>query len=417
MALSIRTKGASLLSNIAWNSCGSLVYLAANWLLTVLVVLFDQSYTASGTLAVAMSVGNIAATIVLFRTRTIQVSDINNEYKSIDFIFLKILSSGLAIAICFIYSLFTVKPECLWTVMLYVMFKISDSIVDAYHGIDQKHSRLDIAGKSQIIRGLLLVPAFAIAFKLFDSLNASFIAMFALTLLTILFYDIPASKRLEQISIEFNAKRIGSLVLVCVPGFIAGLLCTAVVSYARQYYGFNIGTSSLGIYAAIATPAVIVQALAGYIYAPFLGPIAEMYASRDSKKIGRFLLWYCLALLIILAVCIVVFNLIGDAALTIFYGSEIASYSWLMTPILVCTALTACIFFLVDVLIVFRSFTGAVCVSCLSYIFCLVSCGCFINYFGMNGISYCIIMSYFLGCVVAFCFLTVQIKNMHREAM
>ena len=54
-------------TDVLWNSVGSLVYLGCTWLTTVLVVLLSDDYQASGSLAIAMAVGNVFSTIALFR--------------------------------------------------------------------------------------------------------------------------------------------------------------------------------------------------------------------------------------------------------------------------------------------------------------------------------------------------------------
>ena len=76
--------GLSIGKNMAWNSFGSLVYLGCNWLTTVLVVIIYPTYEASGCLASAMAVGNVVATIVLFKVRAFQVSDIEKQFRTSD---------------------------------------------------------------------------------------------------------------------------------------------------------------------------------------------------------------------------------------------------------------------------------------------------------------------------------------------
>ena len=68
-----KTKELSVEQSLVWNSVGSMVYLICNWLITVLVVTLGSDISMSGSLAVAMSVGNIFATIVLLRARPVLI--------------------------------------------------------------------------------------------------------------------------------------------------------------------------------------------------------------------------------------------------------------------------------------------------------------------------------------------------------
>lgn len=65
------TEGLSLQKNMAWNSIGSLIYLECSWLTTVLVVTLSTDYVDSGALAVAMAVGNLVASIFMFKVRSV----------------------------------------------------------------------------------------------------------------------------------------------------------------------------------------------------------------------------------------------------------------------------------------------------------------------------------------------------------
>ena len=63
-----------------------------------------------------------------------------------------------------------------------------------------------------------------------------------------------------------------------------------VVSVARQYFSWACGVDQLGLYAAVATPAVLIQALARYLYAPSLVPLAERWESEENGAFTKYLL-------------------------------------------------------------------------------------------------------------------------------
>ena len=159
-------KELSIGQSIAWNSLGNITYLGCSWLITILVVLLGADYSASGQLAVAMSVGNVFATIVLFRVRPVQVSGSYSQFDSSVFVGARWVTSIAAVIICCIYGLLTVSKSNYEIVALYCLFKFVESYIDVLHGIDQINNRLDYAAVSQILRGVLLVAGFIAGLQL-----------------------------------------------------------------------------------------------------------------------------------------------------------------------------------------------------------------------------------------------------------
>ncbi len=178
----------SLAHGVAWNAVGSLVYSVANWLTTVLVVVLGDSLELSGNLAIAMAIGNLTATIALFNLRPIQVSDVEGSFSTSQFVSFRIVTSFVACLISVGYALLTVAPYCLEVVVAYIAFKIADSFVDVLHGVDQCHNRLDIVGKSQMLRGVLVVMIFSIAIKLTNDLALAIWLISIATVVVVVFF-------------------------------------------------------------------------------------------------------------------------------------------------------------------------------------------------------------------------------------
>ena len=395
-------KELSLQKNMAWNSIGSLIYLGCSWLTTVLVVTLSTDYADSGALAVAMAAGNLVASISLFKVRPVQVSVSDDSFSTGDFVGLRIATSLFALLFVFIYSSVTVTPGNYGVVALYALFKVVESFVDVFHGVFQKHNRLDYAGKSQIIRGVLLLASFVIGLSLFRSLATSILLMALSSLMAILLYDRVIALSYGSISPRFNGLVLSSLIRKCFAGFVSSLLITMVVSVARQSYGISFGNEELGHYAAVATPCVIIQALASYIYAPLYGKIADADKKRADASVGRLVAKVLSAIVLITAICLLASFLLGDLALEIIYGSSIAPYVYLIYGALVSTACAATISFLLDVLIILGKTKSILCFSLLPILLCFGG----INFLGAdpNSISMVISICYLASIVpLAFC--------------
>ena len=69
----------NLKKNMIWNAAGNLIYMACQWIVTVLVTNLGDFYDA-GVLSIAMSVSATFRTLAMFGIRNYQVSDIDDKY-------------------------------------------------------------------------------------------------------------------------------------------------------------------------------------------------------------------------------------------------------------------------------------------------------------------------------------------------
>ena len=327
-------KELSIGQSIAWNSLGNITYLGCSWLITILVVLLGADYSASGQLAVAMSVGNVFATIVLFRVRPVQVSGSYSQFDSSVFVGARWVTSIAAVIICCIYGFLTVSKSNYEIVALYCLFKFVESYIDVLHGIDQINNRLDYAAVSQILRGVLLVAGFIAGLQLFNSLPAAILLMSLSSLLVLVLYDNNRAKQFSSVTPSFALGPIASLLRICAPGFLASFCCTAVVSIVRQRYGLIYGDQLLGVYAAVAAPTVIVQALISYLYAPLLGPLASRWNKKDYAGVIHSIKRVALVGVAATLLLTIASLLFGEPVLRLLLGNGAANCSYYLPAML-----------------------------------------------------------------------------------
>lgn len=369
-ALHNKDERLSLKSNMIWNSVGSFVYLVCNWLITVLVVSLSTSYSASGALAVAMAVGNIAATIALFKVRPVQVASSDEDYLLCDYVGFRLATSFAALLFSAVYAVFTTSIDNLLPVNLYVVFKIIESFVDVYHAEFQRNDRMDLSGISQIIRGLLIVASFSAGLILFQNLTASIVLMVVSELVVIVLFDQRLIGGYSSSRPRFSWYRMRRLAVLCAPGFCSTLFLTFVVSNVRQSFGIQYGNEALGVYAAIATPTVIVQTLASFIYSPLYGPIGDAFRRGDGRWLISLIIKLIAAVFAILFFGCLVARVLGRPFFELLYGTGISSQVYLIYGALVSTAASAILYFLLDCLIVMNCQRGLLLCSVVPLVLC-----------------------------------------------
>lgn len=391
--------GLSVGKNMAWYSVGSITYLACQWFLSVIVARMSSGFDDAGALALAMAIGNIFTPLAYYNTRTYLVSDLKGEYSNSQYVAFRVLTTLLAFVGCSIYAALTTGASIL-PVLAFLIYKIFVSIIDILHGVDQRFSRLDFAGISLIAQGLSSLAAFSIVFWITQNLTMAVNAM-TLTAIVILFaFDWRSSNRLDDVFPKISLGVAMRLAKACLPAVLAAVLCSSVVTIARQYLYFMYGEAELGSYASVATLAVIVQVAATYIYNPLLGTFAKLVEEKKEKRLLGLIAKVCGAIVVVTALTSILFFLFGEFGLLLLFGEKIVPYAELLQPMLLCTAATAYVWLFMDMLIVLRRMRDVLIGNVVSFLLVFPLAYFLILGCGANGVSFAGAIAYVAGGVV-----------------
>lgn len=399
-----KTTPLSTKANTIWNGLGCLFYLGCQWVTTLLVVVLSSNYDNSGILAFAMSIGNMFAAVALYKIRTYQVSDTKDTYSAdayVGFRLVSVAASGI-LATCYLL-LITKSVPMIIASLLYMAFKADESFNDVFYGIEQKQRRMDYIGKSQVMRGFASLVGFSVPLALTGNLYAAIIGMTVCCMCVTILYD-----RRNAMMFGFSKPSISrdqaiKLGRACLMPTIANLLATSIVSVVRQRYGIAYGEELLGIYASVATPAVLVQAAASYLYSPLIGILAECKADKGSSSFIKMFFKILLMLLVCILLLVVVCSVPGQAFLTAVYGASIADYVWLLPYALIATGSVALLYYVNDVLIVLRNGGGQLIINVAALALATLLIGPLAASFAMNGINLAIIGSCLAATCVGIC--------------
>ena len=280
--------------------------------------------------------------------------------------------------------------------LLYLVFKTDESFSDVLYGIYQKNGRMDYIGISQFIRGILSLIAFSAGLALTDSLPTAIISMTTSCMLVTIVYDLPHARRFGSIKPIFDNSALLALAKICFFAMLASLLANSIVSSVRQYYGIVNGSEALGHYASVATPAVLIQVAATYLYSPLIGKLAAdlkkdrvLFLKSFIKTMGM--------LVLVMGICVLALSLVGSSLLTIAFGNSIQPYTYLFPYVLTATAAVGLLLYCNDVLIIQRRMKQTLFCNGIAFACAVASAMPFIALFDMNGINYSII----LGCSIA----------------
>ena len=389
----------SMKRNMLWNSAGSFTNLLAQWLITVLVVRIASGYDAAGLYSLAVSVYGIFAPVAQYRMYTYQISDTHHENTVGEYFTLRVITNGIALVACFGYALLTCPLSAVPAIMLYGLFKSAALLIDVFHACDQRHYRMDYIGISLAMQGVSSLAIFALAFSLTQNLEIT-LALMSLALLVIgLVYDMPRSNGFEKLRLGITWRKTRYLLLKCLPIVIGALAMAAAVSAPRQYLFDAMGEAALGVYASVAAPVAIIQTGASYIYYPLIGYFADYYDRGEKRKLIGLLLRVTGGIALVGVACAVLLELFGAPILEMFFANNIGQYAYLLVPMIVSAMITAYVWFLNDLLIAVRDFRGNLIGSIVPLVVALACMVPFVQWWGMNGVSFTAIASYLAAAV------------------
>jgi O-antigen/teichoic acid export membrane protein len=194
------------------------------WVITYLVIIISGA-TDAGLLALAISSTNVFYTISVWGMRTYQVSDLQGKFADNTYIMSRFITCVVSILACAVFVFvkgFSVEQR--YCILLYMVFKISEALADVYNGIVQRHWRMDIIGKSYIVRAILTVAAFCLVLEFTDSLLLAILAMMICSYAVIFSYDIVQTVKIAHVKIRIDFHGIDKLLITCAPLIVCSFL-------------------------------------------------------------------------------------------------------------------------------------------------------------------------------------------------
>lgn len=373
-------------NNMIWNSIGATIYSGCQWLLTVLVVRLNGNYADAGILSLAMSVANPLYNLATLNLRTFQVSNMLDQFSDCDFLVNRLFSSGISILL--VSCWLAVKGYDSYTVLciiIFSFFKLSECIADVMHGMYQKVWRLDIAGKSFLMRGAALLAAFCCGELLFSNLLAAICLMAVSAHGIIYFYDFRQCKQYVNPDFEFTKKNVFRLFRFAAPLALYSLFLNIIATVPRVQIETQYGEEALGIFASIAIPTAIIQQTASFIFNPLMGIFAECRKNNDRKGLMR-LLALCIGSILLISVgSVIVSELLGEWGLVLLFGESIREYTFLLTPVVYTAILTAVIWFLCGLMTVYEDYTALAVITATALGLCFIAAPNFVKKSGLMG--------------------------------
>jgi O-antigen/teichoic acid export membrane protein len=332
--------------NASLTLAGNVVYSACQWGLLVALARLGSPEMV-GQFALGLAVSGPIMLLFSLQLRAVQATDAAGSNHFSEYLALRLLTSAIALGAIACVALFVVDGGAAALVVLLVgSTKILESVSDVYRGLMQYAERMDRVAVSMALRGLVTLPAFALALLLGGGLIAAVSAMMAASLVVWWGWDVRTARRLCQpvpgngpargalfgVHPRFTAPALFGLARTALPlGLVAMLL--SLNSYAPQYAVKQLGTAELGIFAALLYTALASRVLIGAVGQSASPRLARLY---ESGNLAAFRKLHGKLLRVGIAVSLLALAgaaLLGKPFLRLVYGPEYAAHSQLFVAL------------------------------------------------------------------------------------
>lgn len=393
---------ADVRKTMLWLTLGTVVYLGAQWLLTV-VVFQLAGPAANGDYTLALSASSVAYAVVLFGMRPFQISDTRGEYADAVYLASRAATSLLAVAAFAVTLPFTAGVGRLWPLLaVFLAFRLTEGWMDVLHGLLQNADRMDRAGIALLLRASAELAVFGGVLAASGSLLGAAVAMLAVSALVLGLEWRWARPHLDGVRLASAGgwRRAWGLLLRCAPLLAANLAYSAMLFVPRNAIQAIWGQELLGYYGAIAAPLLLVPVLVSYLYTPFLPALAEHQLSGRPGALAALAGKLLGGIAALIAVAFALLPFVGPPVLGVMFGRSVLAHLDLLWPVAASVAATALVYFGNAVLTATRRIGVTMIAAIVAFAIVAASSDFLVHTFGPNGASFALIVGQLAQAVV-----------------
>jgi O-antigen/teichoic acid export membrane protein len=353
--------------------------------------------------------------------RGIQATDARSDYPFGDYLYLRLISTVLALVAIAGISLIGGYQRDTGLVILSVgCAKAFESISDVIYGMQQQHERMDLISRSMIIKGILSVAVLGVVVFLTGSVLAGTIALAFVWALVLLSYDAvngamvlgTAGRPLLQALVkcplknnilpQWRADRLITLTKLSVPLGLVMMLLSLNTNIPRYFIAGYVGEGALGIFSAIAYLIIAGNSIVNALGQAATPRLAKMYADRN-RAAFRNLLFKLVVIGTVFGIAgVLIALLVGRQILSAVYRQEYAGYADVLLLLMVAAGVSYVASFLGYGMTAARYFKVQL------PLFGLVTCVTFltglplVSRYGLRGASVALIISGFVQVLASF---------------
>jgi O-antigen/teichoic acid export membrane protein len=340
----------SLFSNFSWTITGNAVYSGCQWVVIIILAKFVSTQIV-GFYSLALAVTTPVILLSQMSLKIVQATDAHRGVAFNTYFSLRFFLTGLALVAIVIISWAVGKEAA--AILIIIMIgaaKSSESISDVCYGLFMQHERMDLMGKSLVIRSVISLGVF---FVLVYFLRNATIGLLGLTLVWVgmfFAYDMPSVRRLDHrgqptadhgqpenavsgtglFIPRWDLPEFTGIFMLSLPMGLTAVLETLTIYVPRYAIAYYLGESPLGIFTALSYLLLAISLVVSSAVVTTVPRLAQYYARGMKRDFARLLAMLFVLISAVCSVLMVVVLIFGKEVISFLYTEQYAHYSYLL---------------------------------------------------------------------------------------
>ncbi len=325
--------------NFIWNLLGT-GFNSFNSLFFMIIVTRINGVNDAGVFTIAFATATILYFIGVYSGRIYQVTEPNKAITNKEYIVNRIITTLCMLIFLTIYLLIRQYDTSKTTVfILLVIYKALESISDVLYGILQKNEKLEIVGKSLLVKSILSIICFAIVDLFTKNMILSINSMIFINIIIILFYDILKSKQYINFKDKVNISNIFKILKGGFFTFAIAFLGMYVLNAPKYSIDIYLENNYQTIFGIIIMPATVIGLIAQFLVNPYLNQIMSYCEKKDLKSLNKIVLKLILMIFVVGLISTILAYLLGTQILGLVYGIGLSPYKMGLAIIIISATL------------------------------------------------------------------------------
>lgn len=401
---------------LTWSLGGNIAYAISQWIIVSIIARYGTAEDL-GIYSIGLAVTAPIVLFFSFQLRTILATDIKNQFSFNQYFGGRLvhltISYIVIIPVAFFYSN---NSSSFIIILLMGLVKYVEALSDVCMGFFQKHSRIDLIGKSQLGRGIVSVVVVGLLYISTQNITISIFGLLIVMLLRLFFFDMKYLKAYVKIQPVFDESSF-LLIKLGLPLGISSLISSLNTNIPRYYLDHLYGVEYVGVFSALYYVLIASNMLITPISLLAAPKIASVYNKKNIKdfifiNIKLFSFSICIFLLVFIPI-----YLQGGNILKILYGEGYSIYEESFVLISLSLLFGFLIAFLELSIVSARRLRIQPIINLITVIITSIIGYKLIALYGINGAAITVLISRIIQCIlsiIVFLLILTQ-RNMHND--
>ena len=396
---------------VIWNTLGSFFDALVSALLLMFCTRLNGTEIA-GMFSISFTTAVLLNALGDFGIRIYQVTDTNRKYKFGEYLVTRLIVVTLMLFVGLSFIIVTgYTAEKLGICVALIMYKIIDNLSETYQGEFQLRNKLDLSGKSLVIRIVSSLSVFLLIDIISKNVVLASFSMVLTNLIIFLLWDVRILSKMEKIKIEIDKTHIKEIIQGCLPLAISTGLSLYIIN-ANKYAIDNFGDYTMQtFFNVVYMPTYVINLVSTFVIKPFLKPFGEYWLG---KEYGKFIKTISIIVLI-LAACTILIDLacfiLGVPILSLIYGLDLQSYKLEMLLLIISGFFYAASTVIMYALSTMRKQKLTTVSYIITAVLALIVSNLFVNKFGIMGAVWANMITTITLFTTLVTFLTISLRK------